>query len=43
LDALIFVIEASHTNTDVVKRGLDVVRDENVVGIVLNKAKWDGV
>ena len=43
LDSFIFVIEASRTNIDVVKRGLDVVRHENVVGIVLNKAKYDGV
>ena len=43
LDSFIFVIEASRTNVDVVKRGLDVVRHENVVGIVLNKAKYDGV
>jgi uncharacterized protein involved in exopolysaccharide biosynthesis/Mrp family chromosome partitioning ATPase len=39
LDSLIFVMEASRTNIDAVKRGLDVVRHENVVGIVLNKAK----
>jgi Mrp family chromosome partitioning ATPase/capsular polysaccharide biosynthesis protein len=38
LDSLIFVIEAGRTNIDLVKRGLDVVRHENVVGIVLNKA-----
>jgi capsular exopolysaccharide synthesis family protein len=43
LDSFIFVIEASRTNIDVVKRGLDVIRHENVVGIVLNKAKCDGV
>jgi capsular exopolysaccharide synthesis family protein len=43
LDSFIFVIEASRTNIDVVKRGIDVVRHENVIGIVLNKAKGDGV
>jgi capsular exopolysaccharide synthesis family protein len=43
LDSFIFVIEASCTNIDVVKRGIDVVRHENVIGIVLNKAKGDGV
>lgn len=43
LDSLIFVIEAGRTNIDLVKRGLDIVRHENVVGIVLNKAKHDGV
>jgi Mrp family chromosome partitioning ATPase/capsular polysaccharide biosynthesis protein len=42
LDSLIFVIEASRPNTDVVKRGLDVIRHENVVGIVLNKAGRGG-
>jgi Mrp family chromosome partitioning ATPase/capsular polysaccharide biosynthesis protein len=39
LDALIFVIEARRTSIDIVKHGLDVIRDENVVGFVLNKAK----
>lgn len=43
LESFIFVIEASRTNIDVVKRGLDVIRHENVVGIVLNKAKYNGV
>ncbi|MGY8661351.1 Wzz/FepE/Etk N-terminal domain-containing protein [Bradyrhizobium sp. UFLA05-109] len=43
LDSLIFVVEAGRTNIDLIKRGLDVVRHENVVGIVLNKAKHDGV
>ncbi|MEH2627782.1 capsular exopolysaccharide synthesis family protein [Bradyrhizobium sp. AZCC 1719] len=43
LDSFIFVIEASRTNADVVKRGLDVIRHENVAGIVLNRAKCDGV
>ncbi|WP_051387153.1 AAA family ATPase [Bradyrhizobium sp. ARR65] len=43
LDSLIFVIEASRTNIDAVKRGLDVTRHENVVGIVLNKAKFSVV
>jgi succinoglycan biosynthesis transport protein ExoP len=39
LDAFILVIDASRTSIDVVKRGLDVIRDENVIGFVLNKAK----
>lgn len=39
LDSLIFVIEEGRTNIDLVKRSLDVVRPENVVGIVLNKAR----
>lgn len=43
LDSLVFVIEAGRTNIDLVKRGLDVVGHENVVGIVLNKAEPDGV
>ncbi len=45
LDSFIFVIEASRTNIDVIKRGLDVIREthENMVGIVLNKAKCDEV
>jgi capsular exopolysaccharide synthesis family protein len=43
LDSLIFVIEASRTNTNAVKRGLDVIRQENVVGVVLNKARSDRV
>lgn len=43
LDSLIFVIEASRTKIDVAKRGLDVIRHENVVGVVLNKARSDGV
>ncbi len=45
LDSFIFVIEASHTNINVIKRGLDVIREihENIVGIVLNKAKFDEV
>jgi len=43
LDSFIFVIEANRTNIDVIKRGLDVIRHENVVGIVLNKAKCDEV
>jgi Mrp family chromosome partitioning ATPase len=43
LDSFIVVIEASRTNIDVAKRGLDVIRHENIVGIVLNKAKYNGV
>lgn len=43
LDSLIFVIEASRTKIDVAKRGLDVIRHENVVGVVLNKAGSDRV
>jgi succinoglycan biosynthesis transport protein ExoP len=45
LDSFIFVIEASRTNIDVIKGGLDVTREshENMVGIVLNKAKCDEV
>lgn len=43
LDSLIFVIEAGRTNVDLIRRGLDVVRHENVVGIVLNKAEHEGV
>ena len=43
LDLLIFVIEAARTNAALVKHGLDVVRHENVVGIVLNKAGHNGV
>jgi capsular exopolysaccharide synthesis family protein len=43
LDSFIFVIEASHTNINAIKRGLDVIRDENMIGIVLNKAKYDDV
>lgn len=39
LDSLIFVIETGRTNIDSAKRGLDVIRHENVVGIVLNKTK----
>jgi capsular exopolysaccharide synthesis family protein len=43
LDSLIFVIEASRTKIDVAKRGLDIIRHENVVGVVLNKARSDRV
>jgi capsular exopolysaccharide synthesis family protein len=38
LDSLIFVIEANRTNVDAVKRGRNVIGDENIVGVVLNKA-----
>jgi succinoglycan biosynthesis transport protein ExoP len=40
VDSFIFVIDATRTNVDVVKRGLDIVRAENVLGIVLNKASY---
>jgi len=45
LDSFIFVIEAGRANINVIKRGLDVIREshENIVGIVLNKAKFDEV
>ena len=45
LDSFIFVIEASHTNINAIKRGLYVVPEinENMVGIVLNKGKFDDV
>ncbi|WLA67669.1 Wzz/FepE/Etk N-terminal domain-containing protein [Bradyrhizobium diazoefficiens] len=43
LDSFIVVIEASRTNIDVAKRGLDVIRHENIVGVVLNKAKYNGL
>jgi capsular exopolysaccharide synthesis family protein len=45
LDSFIFVIEASHTNINSVKRALDVVPEinENMIGIVLNKGKCDDV
>ncbi|WP_439399877.1 P-loop NTPase [Bradyrhizobium sp. PMVTL-01] len=38
LDSSIFVVEASRTNVDVVKRALEIIRYENVLGIVLNHA-----
>jgi hypothetical protein len=39
------VIEASQTNINAIKRGLDVVPEinENMIGIVLNKGKCDDV
>jgi uncharacterized protein involved in exopolysaccharide biosynthesis/Mrp family chromosome partitioning ATPase len=39
LDSSIFVVEASRTNIDVIRGGLEIIRDENVLGIVLNHAK----
>jgi capsular exopolysaccharide synthesis family protein len=45
LDSFIFVIEASHTNINAIRRGLDVVPEinENMIGIVLNKGTCDDV
>jgi uncharacterized protein involved in exopolysaccharide biosynthesis/Mrp family chromosome partitioning ATPase len=43
LDACIFVVEAGRTDINVVKRGLDIIRYENVLGIVLNHTKYHSV
>jgi uncharacterized protein involved in exopolysaccharide biosynthesis/Mrp family chromosome partitioning ATPase len=43
LDSSIFVVEASRTNIDVVKGGLEIIGYENVLGIVLNHANYNSV
>lgn len=43
LDSCIFVVEAGRTDINVVKRGLDTIRYENVLGIVLNHTKYHSV